>query len=138
MKHPFEFGKYQFEFADTARRYEAGSYNIPGILALGAAIELVREIGIDKIARRLIELTDRLTTGLREKGYRVISSRSPAEASGIVAFISDVHDHEQIQRHLEAEHRIVIAVRCGRLRASPYIYNTEREIDQLIEFLPKH
>ena len=138
MKNPFEFGKHQFEFADTARRYEAGSYNMPGVFALGAAIEFVREIGIDKIARRLIELTDRLTTGLREKGYRVISSRSPSEASGIVAFISDVHDHEQIQRHLEAEHRIVIAVRCGRLRASPYIYNTEREIDQLIECLPKH
>ncbi len=138
MKNPFEFGKHQFEFADTARRYEAGSYNMPGIFALGAAIELVREIGIDKIARRLLDLTDRLTTGLREKGYRVISSRSPSEASGIVSFISDVHDHEEVQRHLEAEHRIVIAVRCGRLRASPYIYNTQREIDQLIEFLPKH
>lgn len=138
MKDPFSFGKYQFEFADSARRYEAGSYNLPGVYALGGAIELALEIGIEHIAERLLGLTDRLTGGLRDKGYRVISSRAPAEASGIVAFISDVHDHEQVQKHLETEHRIVIAVRCGRLRASPYCYNTEGEIDQLVEALPKH
>ncbi len=138
MKDPFSFSKYQFEFADSARRYEAGTYNLPGIFSLGAAIEQVLEIGVEEIAKRLLFLTDRLTTQLRDKGYRVISSRAPAEASGIVAFISDLHDHEQVQRHLEGEHRIVIAVRCNRLRASPHVYNSEREIDQLVECLPKH
>lgn len=138
MKDPFHFGKHQFEFQDSARRYEAGSWNLPGIFALGGAIELLQEIGVPQIAKRLMELTDRLTVGLRGKGYRVISSRRPPEASGIVAFLSDVHNHEQLQRHLETEHRIVIAVRNGRLRASPHCYNTEREIDQLIEALPRH
>ncbi|MEK6674311.1 MAG: aminotransferase class V-fold PLP-dependent enzyme [Planctomycetota bacterium] len=138
VKEPFDYGHYQFEFADSARRYEAGSFNFPGIFGLGGALELIPEIGTENISRRLLDLTDRLVLGLREKGYRVISSRNPREASGIVAFSSDVHNHEQIQRHLEREHRIVIAVRCGRLRASPHYYNTEREIDQLIEALPKH
>ena len=138
MKDPFKYGKYQFEFADSCRRYEAGSYNLPGILALGSAVELALEIGIENIARRLLDLTNRLTVGLREKGYRVISAREATEASSIVAFMSDVHPHDPIQRHLEIEHRIVIAVRCGRLRASPHYYNTEREIDQLIEVLPRH
>ncbi len=138
MKNPFQFGKYQFEFADSAKRYDSGSYNLAGVYALGGAIELFQEISVEKIARRIIALTDRLTAGVREKGYRVASSRAPAEASGIVAFSSDVHDHEQVQRHLQAEHRIVIAERCGRLRSSPNFYNTEREIDQLIEALPKH
>lgn len=138
MKSPFTFGKYQFEFHPSARRYEAGSYNMPGIYALGGALKLAQEIGIENIAERLLALTDRLTVGVREKGYRVVSSRSPAEASGIVAFVSEIHDHDKIQAHLEVEHRIVISVRCGRLRASPYVYNTEGEIDQLIEALPKH
>ncbi len=138
MKEPFSFGRYQFEFADSARRYDTGSYNLPGIYALGGAIELLQEIGIEQISRRVQTLTDRLTTGLREKGYRVVSSRSPTEASGIVAFSSDLHDHDRIQRHLQAEHRIVIAVRSGRLRASPHFYASDREIDQLIETLPKH
>ena len=138
MKDPFDFNRYQFEFAESARRYDAGSYNLAGIYSLGGAIELIQSIGIEKISQRLLQLTDRLTEGLREKGYRVVSSRTPTEASGIVAFFSDVHDHDQIQRHLQAEHRIVIAVRSGRLRSSPHIYNSEREIDQLVEALPKH
>ena len=136
MKHPFEFGKYQFEFADTARRYESGSQNVAGIFALGGAVELILEVGVDKIAERILHLTDRLVTGLRDKSYRIVSSRVPSESSGIVSFISDVHDHEKVQQHLDSEHRIVISVRNGRLRASPYAYNSEDEIDQLIDRLP--
>ncbi len=138
MRDPFEFTKHQFEFADSARRYEAGSYNFCGVYGIGAAIELALEIGIERISHRLLHLTERLTTQLRDKGYRVVSSRTPAESSAIVAFISDLHDHDEIQKHLEREHRIVIAVRSGRLRASPHFYTSEREIDQLVELLPKH
>lgn len=138
MKEPTSFDKYQFEFADTAKRYDSGSYNLAGVYALGGAIELLQEIGIEEVSRRLLSLTDRLVDGVRNRGYRVISSRERGEASGIVSFFSDVHEPGQIQRHLQSEHRIVIAVRRGQLRASPHIYNTEAEIDQLIDALPKH
>lgn len=138
MKNPFTYGRYNFDLADSAQRYEAGSHNVPGIFALGAAIGFALELGIERISHRLIQLTDRLVAGVRDKGYRVVSSRKATEASGVLAFLSDLHDHEQLQRHLEGEHRVVIAVRCGRLRASPHCYNSEKEIDQLIEVLPKH
>ena len=138
MKEPFSFSRYRFEFADSARRYESGSYNFAGIFALGGALDLVDRIGIENIAQRLLMLTDRLCDGLRNKGYRIVSSRAAGEGSGIVAFFSDTHDADQVQRHLQAEHRIVIAVRAGRLRASPHFYNTEQEIDQLVETLPSH
>ncbi len=138
MKNPFDFNRYQFEFADSARRYDSGSYNLAGIFGLGGAIELVQEMGIEEISKRTLSLTDRLVEGVRAKGYRVVSSRAPAEASGIVAFFSDVHDPDPIRVHLQDEHRIIIAVRSGRLRSSPHVYNTEQEIDQLIEALPQH
>lgn len=138
MKDPFNFDRYQFEFADSARRYDSGSYNLAGIYALGGALELLAELGIEAVATRLLGLTDRLVVGLREKGYRVVSSRAPGEGSGIVAFLSDRHDPHATQRHLQTEHRIVLAVRRGRLRASPHVYNTEAEIDQLINVLPPH
>ncbi len=138
MKEPFNFDRYHFEFADSARRYDSGGYNLMGVYALGGALELVEEMGVDKIANRLLFLTDRLAAGVRRRGYRVISSRSPGEGSGVLSFFSDVHAPDPIRRHLQGEHRIVIAVRGGRLRASPHYYNSEREIDQLIEALPKH
>ncbi|MCH8146841.1 MAG: aminotransferase class V-fold PLP-dependent enzyme [Planctomycetes bacterium] len=136
MKCALDYGRAQFEFFDDIRRFDSGSYNLMGIYALGGAIEMFLEIGIEHIAARVMSLTDRLVAGVRDKGYRVVSSRQAGEGSGIVALISDSHDHGEIQRHLQAEHRIVIAVRNGRLRISPHIYNTIKEIDRLIEVLP--
>jgi len=138
MKQGEDFGRYVFEFRDDARRFDAGCYNLPGVYGLGAAIELLLEMGIEQIHERLIRLTDLLVASVRDKGYRVVSPRQPGEKSGIVAFFSDVHDPLKVQQHLQSEHRLIIAVRQGRLRASPHFYNTEAEIQQLIDLLPRH
>ncbi|MCH7873323.1 MAG: aminotransferase class V-fold PLP-dependent enzyme [Planctomycetes bacterium] len=138
MKDPFDFTRFEFEFADSAKRYDCGSYNLAGIYALGGALDMIEEIGIEQISHRVLFLTERLAEGLREKGYHVFSSRKATEASGIVSFTSELHDHDEIQCHLQAEHRIAIVVRSGRLRSSPHFYTSQREIDQLIETLPKH
>ena len=138
MKNAEDYGNYEFEFRDDARRFDSGSYNLVGLMGLGASVDLLLEIGIDRIWSHVRALTDRLVDGVRDKGYRVISSRRKDEASGIVAFISDLHDHHEIQRHLQQEYRLVIAVREGRLRSSPHLYNTSEEIDQLVELLPRH
>lgn len=138
VKNPFDFDHATFELADSIKRFDSGAYNLAGIYALGGALEMLLEIGIDQICQRVLFLTDRLVAGLRDLGYHVFSSRERAEASSIVSFSSDAHDHHKIQRHLQAEHRLVIAVRKSRLRASPHFYNTEKEIDQLIDCLPRH
>ncbi|MFQ5428966.1 MAG: aminotransferase class V-fold PLP-dependent enzyme [Phycisphaerae bacterium] len=138
VKDAQRFGQYNLEFRDDARRFDGGSYNLAGIWALGGSIDWLLGIGIDTIWDRVRQLTDRLSQGLRAKGYRVISSRDPAECSGIVAFVSDAHDHTQIVNHLRQEYRTVVAARVGRIRVSPHFYNTESEIDQLLEHLPAH
>ncbi len=138
VKQPMKFGHYEMDLRDDARRFDGGSYNIAGVWGLGASIEWMLKIGIDKIWDRVRMLTDRLVRGVREKGYRVVSSREPGEESGIVAFVSDQHDHTRIVNHLLQEYRTVVASRLGRLRVSPHFYNTEEEIDQLIEHLPGH
>ncbi len=84
------------------------------------------------------ELADRLTKGVQKKGYRLVSSRNPAEASGIVSFVSNTQDHTRLVNHLLQEYRTVVASRVGRIRVSPHFYNTEEEIDQLIAHLPAH
>ena len=94
--------------------------------------------GIEQIGSHVLSLTDRLVRGLQDKGYQVLSPREPGEGSGIVSFVSDLHDHEQIQQHLLAEHRVLIACREGRLRSSPHLYNSPEEIDQLVGLPPSH
>ncbi len=138
MKNFRDYGNYQFEFLDDARRFDSGSYNVAGICGLGGSIQLLLEIGIDNIAQRVLDLTDQIAAQVARKGYRLVSSRRPGEASGIVAFTSPAHDHKAVQQCLLAEHRIVISVREGRLRASPHFYNTATEIEQLVDLLPQH
>ena len=83
-------------------------------------------------------LTSRLIKGLQSKGYQIISPRGLGQWGGIVSFTSPTHNHEQIWRTLRKEKRTEIALREGRLRASPHFYNTEQQIDELLESLPAH
>ena len=137
-----DFGNYRFKLRDDARRFEPGSHNVPGILALGASIDLLLETGVDTIWSRIEALTARFCEGLRTKGYRLFSPRdSAAERSGIVVFepplpsLRTTPPPEQIQSALQ-QRGIVVAIRGGRLRASPHFYNTADQIDALVDALP--
>jgi cysteine desulfurase/selenocysteine lyase len=139
MKHPFEHDVSKFgwdELHDDARRFDSGVYNVAGICALGASIDLLLEVGIDEAQVRVKQLTDLLVEGLRSKGWRVHSPRTASEWSGIVSFSCPKHNTDQVRKHLRDEFRIVIAKRMRRLRASPHFYNSTEEIRQLIDALP--
>lgn len=138
-----DYGNYRFEFQPDARRFEPGSWNLPGVHALGASIELLLEVGLDVVWRRIFDLTTRLCDGLEAKGYRVFSPRArEAECSGIVVFEPPANGDERIEltckrivQTLEKQN-IVIVVRNGRLRASPHFYNTSEQIERLLAALP--
>jgi cysteine desulfurase/selenocysteine lyase len=139
MKHPFEHDLSKFgwdELHDDARRFDSGVYNVAGICALGASIDLLLEVGIDEVQVRVKQLTDLLVEGLRSKGWRVHSPRTASEWSGIVSFSSSKHATDQVRKHLRDEFKIVVAKRMRRLRASPHFYNSTEEIRQLIDALP--
>ena len=50
MVDALDFGNYRFEFVDTARKFDTGSYNLAGICGLGASIEMFLEVGIDAVS----------------------------------------------------------------------------------------
>lgn len=135
------YGDYRFEFQPDARRFEPGSWNIPGVLGLGASIDMLLQVGVENVWARVDALNIRLCEGLSEKGYEVFSPRDdPDERSGSVIFsapdrVGGPKGHSKIVNEL-AQARIVIALREGRLRVSPHFYNTAEQIDQLIEALP--
>ena len=131
------YGNYDYTLRPDAGRFECGSYNVPGLLALKASVELLAGLGVGAVSRRIKALTDRLVEGLGGKGYSIVSPRSGDQWSGIVSFVADdPAKHVGISKTLRAEHRTEIALREGRLRASPHLYNTEGQIDRLIHHLP--
>jgi selenocysteine lyase/cysteine desulfurase len=129
-----DFDRYQTELHPSAIRFEEGTPNTPGVFALGAAIDLVLELGVAAIAERVLALTDRLVDGLRARGADVLSPRGPGEASGIVSFTWRDEPPARTVARLRAK-RIFTVARRGGARASPHFYNEEDEIDALLSAL---
>ena len=136
VKNAMDYGNYDYTLKADAGRYECGSYNVPGLLGLGASVELLTDVGIDAIARRLKHLTAHLIERLTAKGYDIISPRTEEQWSGSVCFTSAKHDHQLIANMLRKERRVEIALREGRLRCSPHFYNTEAQLERLVDALP--
>lgn len=139
MVEATRYEDYRFEFQPDARRFEPGTWNIPGICGLTAALELLLEIGIEPIWQRVDALNERLCAGLAQRGYRLFSPRrDPEERSGIVVFSAPdtVRPAAELVKQL-GQQGIVIALRAGRLRASPHFYNRPDQIDALLAALPE-
>ncbi len=129
-----DFDRLHLDLQPGAGRFEEGTPNTAGILGLGAAVNLLLEIGVEAIGRRVLELTDRLVEGLVERGARVLSPRSPGEASGIVSFLHGEEDPEHTARRLRKQQVFVVA-RRGGVRASPHFYNDDSDLDRLLQAL---
>ena len=127
----------QIEFLDTAQRYEPGAMNLPGIVGMKAAIDLLLQAGIDRIAERILSLRARLIHGLEPAGYRLLGKPDPATGSGIVTFSHPARDLTEVFQRMTQE-RIFCSQRQDRqgnqyLRFSPHFYNSEAEIDRVLE-----
>ena len=74
----------RLDWRPTAVRYEGGSQNMVGVLALGASLELLERLGLtcqqSAIAARVLEVTDFACRRLGEAGARVVSQRQGEHA----------------------------------------------------------
>lgn len=132
-----DYLNYELTPRPGAARYEIGTPNLPGLAGLSAAIGLLLEHGVDQIEARVLPLTQRLIDGLRSLNVEILSNLDPRHRSSIVTFA--VADAQEVHRRLTWE-KIIISLRRdaeGRpyLRVSPHAYNSEEEIDRLLEAL---
>jgi cysteine desulfurase/selenocysteine lyase len=118
-----------------AGRYECGTLNTIGCYGLRASIELLLEIGIDRISPVVLALGDQLAEGARRKGYAVLGDRELESRSGIVAVQKPGLDSRHIVHDLR-QHGIVAAPRQGWVRLSPHFYISPEEIERVVDALP--
>ena len=141
-------GRDESSWATVPHKFEAGTPNIAGAIGMGAAIDFLSEVGTDAIAEHEQKLLgyalERMNT---VDGICIYGPQSPDEHSALISFtLGDAHPHD-ISTILDSEG---IAVRAGHhcaqlamqhfgisatARASIYLYNTESDIDRLIEGL---
>lgn len=130
---------YQLKVRSDAAKLEAGSLNLMGTYALGAAVDLALEVGIDEIERRISSLTDSLVAGLRSRGREILGARSRdggasgTRGSGILTFVPGA-DPERLRQELWARD-VVCKVRFGGLRLAPHHYQDESDVNVFFDKL---
>lgn len=113
------------ELARSARRFDS-SPALFTYAGLRAALELVEEIGVDTVRAHDLALADRFRAGLAQLGHEPV----PAPGSPIVS----VPGLGRLQPEL-AKKGIAVSDRAGNLRASFHLYNTEADVDRLLDAL---
>lgn len=135
-------------FAELPHKFEAGTVNAAGAAGLHAAINYVQSVGFDAMHRQELALTARTLVGMADMPHiHVIGSDRPEEHNGIVTFtVEGVHPHD-VSEILACDG---VDVRAGHhcaqpllqhlgysatVRASFAFYNTEEEVDRLLQSL---
>lgn len=133
---------------ELPERLECGTYNLPGLAGLNAAIAFINDVGMDKIRQHELHLLDYLLQGLRKidglllygpentelRGTAVsfnLNQRDPAE----VGFILDQEENISVRVGLQCApdaHRSLGTFPQGTVRVSPGYFNSEAELKRFI------
>ncbi|HLU26748.1 MAG TPA: aminotransferase class V-fold PLP-dependent enzyme [Longimicrobiales bacterium] len=131
-RDPFAFDITRFEFHESARRFELGTPALPTVHAALGGQEIIDEVGVPRIRERNAALTERLIEAARGAGFELRVAPDPRDRSAIIMIADD--DPAGAVAHL-ASRDIIVDRRGGYVRVSPHFYNTEDEIDRLVEEL---
>jgi cysteine desulfurase/selenocysteine lyase len=130
-------------------RYESGTPNIPGIAALGKAVEFIERMSLENIRRHESGLTSMLLKGISAlPGLTIHGPGDPELQLAVVSFTIEGVDPAEVSGFLEeaAGIRVRVGLHCspfshrtigtypeGTVRVSPGIFNTEEDIQALVD-----
>ncbi len=120
---------YKLDFHLGGRRYEPGSLPTAQIIGLSAAFDLLEEMTVEEISRRLVEVVHALADGLARRGWR-ITTPEPFR-SGILAAVPPEGDARRWAKEFESR-GIIVAPREGAVRFSPHVYNDATEVERIL------
>jgi cysteine desulfurase/selenocysteine lyase len=135
-------------YADLPHKFEAGTPNIAGGIAFGAALDYINNIGMDQIAAYEDELLNYATKALQKIPHLKVYGTAPQKTAVISFNVEGIHPYD-IGSILD---KLGIAVRTGHhcaqpimdyyqipgtVRASFSFYNTLEEIDSMVEALKR-
>lgn len=130
-RRPFEFEVGPIDACDDAFRFLNGTTNIPALYACQPGLEILAQVGIDRIRAKSMHQTERLISGALARGWNVRTPRIPADRAGTVSI--DCPYPKEVKSELIAR-EIMVDYRPGAgIRLSPHFYNRDEEIDLALQ-----
>ena len=126
----FAMDIHDYSPAGTARRFQSGTPPIPSIYAGIAGMELIESIGIEETREHVLHLNAHLIAGIDELGGQVVTPRERDRHGALVCVKS-----KDVDALVAALGRwgIVTSSRDSNLRISPHAYNSQADIDLVLE-----
>ncbi|MGN2621566.1 aminotransferase class V-fold PLP-dependent enzyme [Stutzerimonas balearica] len=135
LEHAGDYDRSDWQPARSARRFECGSPNMLGAVALEASLSLLEEVGMHQVAASLNERMEWLRAGLRQlPGIELLSPAQPERSAGIVTFRLAGSANQALFEQLKAE-QVVCALRGGGIRLSPHFYTPAEVIEDTLALL---
>jgi kynureninase len=131
-----DFRVRELTFRRDARRFELGTPALAAVYLATAGLDVVEEIGLNRIQARNRDLVTRLLDLAASAG---IACRIPPEPSSRSAIVMlELPDAGLIPDRLRREYGIIVDARAGALRISPHFYNTVEDLERLIAALTSY
>ena len=129
-----EYLPYKSEIKPGADRFEYSTGNFTDWVYWRSTLEMLSEIGSPTVQARIYELKEYLADGLRKKGFQIYSDSFPERRTGILACAKPGVDSSNLVKHLR-DNKVISAVRLGRVRLAPHIYNSFEQLDRVVALL---
>jgi selenocysteine lyase/cysteine desulfurase len=126
----FDYTFREYNLAPTAQRFMHGNTSIAGVHSMNAGLKYINQIGLENIEKRNRHLTDYLIEQVRPLGVGFLS---PLEDQYRSSFINIIPSDPNAVVEMARQRNILVCAREGGVRVSPNFYNTEEEIDQLVQ-----
>jgi len=130
---PFSFDLEHLAYHPTARRLEHGTPPAPVFFLAQGGIDIISEVGVERIRARQGELTDHVIARADDAGLEVRTPRDPAGRGGVVNV--RVGDDAGAICHELLEREVCTDFRGDGLRISPHFFNTEADVDRCFDEL---
>jgi kynureninase len=129
-KRPFDFDRSGLDLRDDARRFETGTYTLPQAWTASAGMEMILEVGVDRIRARNQELTSLIIEKADEADLEVLSPRADERRGGLVRVrVPGGRPNAERILHELFKRNVVLDQRGDALRISPHFFSTEQDID---------
>ena len=135
VDEPYQFDREDWQPSKTAMRFEAGSPNTLGQVAMHASIGLLHDVGMPRVESLIEENSRVLSAGLTDiSGVEPLRPFDPQRVSGIVSFRALNKDPVEVQKELK-QRQLSCALRGGGIRLSPHFYQAGRPVLEMLELV---
>jgi len=119
-----------------ARAFDvSGTANFFNVMTWTASVEYLLDQGIDRVAEWDQTLVSALVEGLQQQGWHIVSPLAGPERTTITVFSGRRPDETTAAFRALRDRDIYVAMRRGRIRISPHLFNTREDIDAALDVL---